>query len=133
MVVSSENEVASTWICSPKSDTSLFVYNESNTSIFVLIYVDDIISTSSHDEVVTWLLKDLSSEFALNDLGDLHFFLGTEVKKNVDALHLSVEKYATDLLTRVGLQGSKPSPTPLSSTEKLSFAEGEFLNQEDST
>ena len=63
----------------------------------------------------------------------MHFFLGIEVKKHEDGLHLSQEKYATDLVRRVGLQGCKPSPTPLSSSEKLSLTEGEPLNQEDST
>uniref|UniRef100_A0A8R7R9K4 Reverse transcriptase Ty1/copia-type domain-containing protein n=1 Tax=Triticum urartu TaxID=4572 RepID=A0A8R7R9K4_TRIUA len=117
-----------------KSDKSLFIYNKSNTSIFVPIYVDDIIVTSSSNEAVKALLSDLNSEFALKDLGDLHFFLGIEVKRNREGgLHLSQEKYATDLLSRVVLQGCKPSPTPLSSSEKLSLAEGELLNQEDGT
>ena len=31
------------------------------------------------------------------------------------------------------MQGCKPSPTPLSSSEKLSLAEGELLSQEDGT
>ncbi|XP_073355569.1 uncharacterized protein [Aegilops tauschii subsp. strangulata] len=107
-----------------KSDTSLFIYNKSNTVIFVLIYVDDIIVTSSSNEAVTALLKDLQSDFALKDLGDLHFFLGIEVKRNQEGgLHLSQEKYATDLLSKAGLQGCKPSPTPLSSSEQLSLAE----------
>ena len=79
------------------------------------------------------MLKDLGADFALKDLGDLHFFLGIEVKKLGDVLHLSQEKYANDIVKRVGLQGCKPSPTPLSSTEKLSITEGELLNQEDST
>ena len=52
-----------------KYDTSLFIYNKSNTVIFVLIYVDDIIVTSSSNEAVTALLKDLQSDFALKDLG----------------------------------------------------------------
>ena len=69
----------------------------------------------------------------MKDLGDLHFFLGIEVKKHGNDLHLSQEKYATDLVKRVGLQGCKPSPTPLSSSEKLSLIEGDPLNQEDST
>ena len=59
---------------SSKSDTSLFIYNKLNTCIFVLIYVDDIIVTSSSSEAIASLLKDLSAEFALKDLGDLHFF-----------------------------------------------------------
>lgn len=116
-----------------KADTSLFIYNKANTSIFVLIYVDDIIVTSSSNKVVTGLLKDLKSEFALKDLGDLHFFLGIEVKKHGNDLHLSQEKYATDLVKSVGLQGCKPSSTPLSSSEKLSLTQENLLNQEDST
>ena len=116
-----------------KSDTSLFIYNKSNTSIFVLIYVDDIIVTSSSDEAVTGLLKDLNSEFALKDLGDLHYFLGIEVKRAGNDLYLTQEKYATDLVAKSGLKGCKPALTPLSSSEKLSLSEGELLNQEDST
>ena len=50
-----------------KSDTSLFIYNKSHTSIFALIYVDDIIVTSYSNEAVTTLLKVLHYEFALQD------------------------------------------------------------------
>ena len=89
--------------------------------------------TSSSDEAITALLKDLSAEFALKDLGDLHYFLGIEVKQHKDGLHLSQEKYATDLVKKAGLQSCKPAPTPLSSTEKLSLAEGELLDSENST
>lgn len=117
-----------------KSDTSLFIYNKSTIIIFVLIYVDDIIVRSSSNEAVTALLQDLNSEFALKDLGDLHFFLGIEVKRNPEVgLHLSQEKYATDLLSKAGLQGCKPSPTPISSSDKLSLLEGDPLNSDDGT
>ncbi|XP_073367824.1 uncharacterized protein [Aegilops tauschii subsp. strangulata] len=87
----------------------------------------------SSDEAITGLLKDLGADFALKDLGDLHYFLGVEVRKHKDGLLLSQEKYATDLVKKAGLQGCKPSPTPLSSSEKLSLAEGELLSSEDST
>jgi hypothetical protein len=45
----------------------------------MLIYVDDIIVTSSSPEAVTTLLKVLRSEFALKDLGKLNYFLRIEV------------------------------------------------------
>jgi hypothetical protein len=66
-----------------------------------LIYVDDIIVTSSSDQAISALLQDLSAEFALKDLGHLHIFLGIEVKKTSNGLILSQEKYAADLLARV--------------------------------
>jgi histone deacetylase 1/2 len=99
----------------------------------MLVYVNDIIVTSSSQNAITTLLKDLSSHFALKDLGDLSFFLGIEVKKTREGIVLTQQKYATDLLARVGMKGCKPSPTPLSTTEKLSAYEGEPLSYEDST
>jgi hypothetical protein len=71
--------------------------------MFMLIYVDDIIVTSSSQEVVVALLEDLKKDFALKDLGDLHYFLGIEVKRDKEGLVLSQEKYAKDILSRVGM------------------------------
>jgi hypothetical protein len=56
----------------------LFIYRSSGVTIFVLIYVDDIIITSSHSTAISQLIDDLHSSFALKDLGPLHFFLGVE-------------------------------------------------------
>ncbi|KAK1661599.1 hypothetical protein QYE76_049758 [Lolium multiflorum] len=49
------------------------------------------------------LLRDLSQEFALKDLGDLNFFLGVEVQKVHNGIVLSQSKYAHDILARVGM------------------------------
>jgi hypothetical protein len=59
-----------------KADTSLFFYNKGGTSIFVLIYVDDIIVTSSAHNATQVLPQQLGQEFTLKDLGELSFFLG---------------------------------------------------------
>jgi histone deacetylase 1/2 len=72
-----------------KADTSLFYYNKGKHTLFILVYVDDIIVASSSQEATNALLKDLEKEFALKDLGDLHFFLRIEVKRSFDGLLLS--------------------------------------------
>jgi histone deacetylase 1/2 len=59
--------------------------------------------------------------------------LGIEVKKISDGLVLTQGKYASDLLVKVGMKNCKSSPTPLSTSEKLSAHEGEALGPEDST
>jgi hypothetical protein len=59
----------------------VFFYNKGGVTIFMLIYVDDIVVASSLENVVDALLHDLGLDFALEDLGDLHYFLGIEVKK----------------------------------------------------
>jgi histone deacetylase 1/2 len=116
-----------------RSDTSLFIYQKRGVSIYMLIYVDDIIVTASSKEAVAALLCDLKKEFALKDLGDLHYFLGIEVKRSKEGIVLSQSKYARDILSRVGMSNCKPSSTPLPATEKLSRFEGEPLGVDDST
>jgi hypothetical protein len=59
-----------------KANTSLFIYRRGKVQIFLLIYVDDIIIASSLDQAVTALHNDLRANFALKDLGPLHYFFG---------------------------------------------------------
>jgi hypothetical protein len=47
-------------------------------------------------------------------MGDLHYFLGFEVKKVHNGIILTQEKYANDLLHRVNMQICKIVDTPLS-------------------
>jgi histone deacetylase 1/2 len=114
-----------------KADTSLFYYNKGKTIIYVLIYVDDIIVASSSQEATDALLSDLKKDFALKDLGDLHYVLGMEVKKVQSGIILTQDKYATDLLRRVNMLSCKPISTPLSTSEKLSAHEGVPLDPND--
>jgi histone deacetylase 1/2 len=116
-----------------KADTSLFLFNKSCITMFLLIYIDDIIVTSSSDRAIAALLQDSNKYFAIKDLGDLHYFLGIEVKKIKNSLLLTQEKYATDILDRVGMHNCKSAPTPLSSSEQLSLTDGTPLGSEDCT
>jgi histone deacetylase 1/2 len=101
--------------------------------MFVLVYVDDIIVASSVPSATTTLLKQLNKEFALKDLGDLHYFLGIEVSKARDVIILTQEKYSNDVLKRVGMTQCKPVSSPLSTSEKLSLHEGTVLGPKDAT
>ena len=96
-----------------KADTSLFFYKSGRYTIYMLVYVDDIIIASSSQEVGTTLLRDLEKDFAIKDLGELHYFLGIEVKKAHGEL-LTQERYATDLLKRVNMSSCNSVNTPLS-------------------
>jgi hypothetical protein len=108
-----------------KADTSLFFYNKGGTCIFVLIYVDDIIVANSTQQATNALLQDLKTDFALKDLGELHYFLGIEVKKILNGILLSQEKYTTsDILKRVGMMNYKLVHTPMSNSEKISLHDG---------
>jgi histone deacetylase 1/2 len=116
-----------------KSDTSLFFLAKPEVTMFVLVYVDDIIVASSTQAAVSGLLRQLRGDFALKDLGDLHYFLGIEVKKVADGITLSQGRYARDLLKRAGMEKCKGVASPMSSTEKLTKSEGKFLSLDDVT
>lgn len=105
----------SNWDSQPqKGDTSLFYYHKGAVTIFVLVYVDDIIVASSSMEATQKLLRDLEAEFALRDLGDLHYFLGIEVTRVQDGLVRSQQRYATDVLHRANMWNRHPVDTPIS-------------------
>lgn len=75
----------------------------------------------------------MEKEFALKDLGDLHYFLGIEVKRSTDGLTMTQERYAADVVKRAGMNLSKPVSTPLSTIEKMSTNEGTLLGADDAT
>jgi hypothetical protein len=111
-----------------KADISLFIYKKSSIIIYLLVYVDDIIITSSCPSAIDALLANLKIDFAIKDLGDLHYFLGIEVKKVPNGILLTQETYAYDILHRARMLMCKPVPTPLSTSDKLSTHGGDPLD-----
>jgi histone deacetylase 1/2 len=91
------------------------------------VYVDDIIVASSIGKATDALLHDLQKDFALKDLGQLHYFLGIEVTKVRDGMLLNYTTYAFDLLKKVRMSYCKPVVALLSTSEKLSLHEGPLL------
>jgi histone deacetylase 1/2 len=114
-----------------KAKTSLLLYNNLGITIFVLVYVDDIIATSFSDHAISALLRDLNENFAIKDLGDLHFFLGIKVNK----MHILTQKsMLQSYLTKLScVVASLLACTPLSFSEQLSLTDGTPLCLEDST
>jgi histone deacetylase 1/2 len=83
--------------------------------------------TISSNQANSALLHDLSSHFALKDLGDLNFFLDIKVEKKHDRLILTRDKYVADFIAKVGMMNCTSVPTTMSSTGKLSLKDGEPL------
>ncbi|XP_071678497.1 uncharacterized protein [Lolium perenne] len=109
---------------STRSDASLFVYRTGNDMAYLLLYVDDIILTASTAALLRQLTDRLRAEFALKDLGPLHYFLGIEVVRRADGFFLHQRKYAHELLERAGMLNCNPAPTPVDTKAKLSASDG---------
>jgi hypothetical protein len=63
----------------------------------------------------------------MNDLGDLHYFLGMAVRRSPDGLFLSQRHYALDILEHAGMTDCHSSPTPVDMSSKLSATDGDLL------
>jgi hypothetical protein len=109
-------------------DHSLFTYHVGTTHIFLLIYVDDIIVTSNYARSLDWLVDKLQANFAMKDLGPLHYFLGIQAIRTTNGLHLRQSKYAMDLLDRTHMDAAKPYGAPCLAGSKMSRFDGELLS-----
>lgn len=70
-----------------KSYASLFILHQ-GTDVFVLVYVDDILVTGSKESVVQEVMNKLSLQFALKILGSPNYFLGLEIQRSSDGMHI---------------------------------------------
>ncbi|XP_071681629.1 uncharacterized protein [Lolium perenne] len=116
-----------------KADTSLFLFQRPRVTMYLLVYVDDIIFVSSSPTAATALISALGADFAVKDLGQLHFFLGIEVAHQSHLSGSHSRSILSDLLRRAGMLKCKMSPTPMSSIDKLSATDGVLLSSEDAT
>ncbi|KAK1651002.1 hypothetical protein QYE76_068807 [Lolium multiflorum] len=115
------------------ADTSLFILQRPDVLIYLLVYVDDIVVISSSSKAIDRLLVGLRTEFAVKDLGPLHYFLGLEVDHRAQGLSITQHKYAVDLMRRAGMLKCKAAHTPMASTTKLFSSDSALLGDDEAT
>ena len=72
-----------------ETDSSLYLYSLVNVIAFCLIYVDDLVLTSSSTKFMHQIIQSLTCKFALKDLGNINYFLGIEAISTKDSLLLT--------------------------------------------
>ncbi len=107
------------------SDTSLYILSTGPSPIYFLIYVDDIIVTGPDPMSVNRLISSLQQDFALKDLGPLHYFLGVEAHPDPHGMFFTQHRYILDLLKRANMLGAKTISSPMSSSTALSAFSGD--------
>jgi hypothetical protein len=102
-----------------KSGTSLFIFRRDSNTVYLLLYVDDIILTASSTELLRRTISALQREFTMKDLRLLHHFLGITIERCPDGLFLHQCTYTLDILKRVVMADCKPCTTPVDLQVKL--------------
>ena len=69
-------------------DKTLFHRNFNGSSIFVQIYVDDIIFGSTDEKLCSKFSKLMQSKYEMSMIGELTYFLGLQVKQVKDGIFI---------------------------------------------
>ena len=94
---------------------------ERNDILIAQVYVDDIVFGSTSKHLSKSFATCMSKEFEMSMVGELSFFLGLQIKQCEKGIFLSQTKYAHNILKKIGMNSSKHSNTPISTSVKLSL------------
>jgi len=97
------------------SDQSIYVRLDTGGLIIVGVYVDDLTIAAERKDTLAAFKSSMSARYSMKDLGDIHFILGLQVRRNrgTRTLHLSQEQYVRAVLARFGMDACKPAKSPL--------------------
>ncbi|CAN0920957.1 Retrovirus-related Pol polyprotein from transposon RE2 [Linum grandiflorum] len=101
------------------SDTSLFVLKTPTTTTYVLVYVDDLIITGSDSSYIASFIRTLDKHFSLKDMGELHHFLGLDIRRTAVGLQVNQRSYLQGILHRVNMTTCSSVSTPADPQNKL--------------
>nr|GEV19976.1 retrovirus-related Pol polyprotein from transposon TNT 1-94 [Tanacetum cinerariifolium] len=100
-------------------DNTIFTKKKSSNLIIVQIYVNDIIFSSTCQDMCDEFAKIMHDEFEMSMMGELNFFLGLQIKQMEDGIFFNQSKHIKEILKKFGLEDSKPMKTPMSFETKL--------------
>lgn len=75
--------------------------------------MDDILIASRDSERADQVMRGLSKQFEIKDLGEAKYCLGIEIRQEGKHIRLSQAGYIREILNRFGMTDCKPSRTPL--------------------
>ena len=71
------------------SDNTIYTKRVDGQLIILVLYVDDLILTSSDPKLINHVKSSLKKKFDMTDLGYLHYFLGLQVLQSKEGISLS--------------------------------------------
>jgi len=90
------------------------IFTNTDLSIMILIYVDDVIISASSTELIDVLIKKLRGKFEIGEEGSLDYYLGMSVDDTVpNRLILSQYHYIEKILSKYGYDQLEAIETPM--------------------
>jgi hypothetical protein len=114
-----------------ETDLALFVKGAERQTIYVLVWVDNILVAGPDREEIAAVKRLLAAVFDVRDLGEATYFLGMEVTRDREAgtLKLTQKKLTGEQLARYGMEAAKGKSLPICPEEKILRDFGEPLDR----
>ena len=100
-----------------KYDSCFYFMIDEKCSVYLLLYVDDMLLISESMHAINNLKKQLNSEFDMKDLGSAKRILGMTIDRDRSKNYLKIHQstYLQKVASRFGVSGCKPVSQPLAS------------------
>ena len=106
-------------------DQAVFFKRSGAELTVIVVHVDDCTIAATTIELVVKLKSRLREHVKITDLGELHWLLGIEIRRDREArtISLSQRSYIESIARRYGFEDLKPVTTPMDTNIKLSTAQ----------
>jgi ribonuclease HI len=113
------------------ADPGFFIKEEDSSTVWILVYVDDILVAAKNLSEVEHFIRTFLTKFEARDLGDASFFLGMEITRDLtqETIKLTQVKYANEVVSRFGMKDCNPTVTSSSTSVKLT-KDGDVLDMQ---
>ena len=91
----------------------LYTANRSGETVYLIVYVDDILVGSKSEKIIAGFYEHLRRRFEIANFGHVKFFLGLEIRKEDGVYSFGLSNYINKLVNIVGLVETKTSKTPM--------------------
>jgi hypothetical protein len=95
------------------------LYVDVKRSIYITIWVDDLLIVGKHGQDIANVKAQLAGEFEMKDLGELQHFLGMRITRQNGGISIDQNGYIHQILERFGMESSKPVSTPIAAGSRL--------------
>lgn len=95
------------------------VFIHAKMLLIITVYVDDINIFGPSQGAITRFKDQIGRMFKMTDAGEVSWYLGMQIERTVDGLHIHQAAFTQQMLNRYGMQGVKPMKVPLDPCKKL--------------
>lgn len=101
------------------SDPCVFYKHHSGITIYLCLYVDDLIVVSDSEKCMDEVLSKIKAKYGLKDITGLDYILGIEAAKVPDGIVLNQTTYVEKILRRFGMENSNTKRVPLGASVQI--------------